>query len=81
MLENESKPENEKIHFVASISPQSLASIASKLNFSIDECMGKLTTFFKQLGFAEVFDTNLARSLSLIEMQEEFIKRFVCLLF
>eukprot|EP00111_Clytia_hemisphaerica_P007584 TCONS_00022025-protein len=76
MSENEAKPESEKVHFVASISPQSLASIASKFDFTMDECMGKLTTFFKQLGFVEVFHTNLARSLSLIEMQEEFIKRY-----
>jgi len=60
---------------IASISPQSLASIAAKLMLRMDDCMSKLVTFFKDLGFDFVFDTNLARNISLLEMQEEFVKR------
>ena len=75
--DNQSRKPDEKLTTIASISPQSLASIAAKLMLSMEECMAKLVTFFKNLGFDYVFDTNLARTISLLEMQEEFVQRYL----
>jgi len=61
---------------IVSISPQSLASIALKFSLGLTECLQKLSTFFKSIGCAHVFDTNIARSCSLLTMQEEFIERY-----
>lgn len=60
---------------VVSISPQSIASLAAKFSLQMTECFMKLNTFFKQLGCHYVFDTNLARNFSLLEMQKEFQER------
>ncbi|CAH2307409.1 cytosolic Fe-S cluster assembly factor NARFL [Pelobates cultripes] len=61
---------------VVSLSPQSRASLAAKFNLSITDTAKKLTSFFKQIGVHHVFDTTFARNFSLLESQQEFIKRF-----
>ena len=60
---------------VASISPQSLASIAAKFSMEMEECITRLVSFFKVISFHYVFDTDLARNIGLIEMEEEFVNR------
>lgn len=65
---------------VASFSQQPLASLAAKYHLSMDQCAGKLVTFLKDIGFDYVFDSNIAQGLSLLEMQNEFLKRLVFLM-
>eukprot|EP00053_Salpingoeca_punica_P003240 m.42009 g.42009 ORF g.42009 m.42009 type:complete len:481 (-) comp12062_c0_seq2:200-1642(-) len=60
---------------VMSVSPQSRASLAAKYNMTAGEVAGKLSTFLRSLGADLVFDTNVARSLSLLESQVEFVQR------
>ena len=67
-------PTEQKI-VVISISPQSLASIAAKYELSMNQAMMKMTTFFKSIGCSYVFDTNFARSFSLIQIAKEFVER------
>lgn len=76
LAENELCNEDTKRLLVASISPQSLASIAAKFGMNMEECTSRLVTFFKGIGIHYVFDTNLARNIALIEMEEEFVNRF-----
>lgn len=61
---------------VVSLSPQAVLSIAAKFTLSPDACAQKLAGYFKQLGVNYVFDTNFARSLSLLEASREFIERY-----
>ncbi|KAK3782930.1 hypothetical protein RRG08_016309 [Elysia crispata] len=61
---------------VVSISPQARASLAAAFKLSIVATAHKLTAFFKRLGVHHVFDTNLARSFSLIETCHEFVRRY-----
>ena len=58
-----------------SLSPQSIVSIANKYDVTVSNAYAKLTTFFKDLGCDYVYDTNLARSVSLLEIQKEFVER------
>ena len=76
MGENISKGPEERLVMVASISPQSLASVSAKFDLNMDECVGKLVTLLKDIGFDYIFDMNLAHGLSLLETQQEFLKRF-----
>lgn len=76
LAENELCNEDTKKLLVASISPQSLASIAAKFGMNMEDCASRLVTFFKGIGIHYVFDTNLARNIALIEMEEEFVNRF-----
>ena len=75
LLDNESAEDGDKKVVVISISPQSLSSIAARFSLSMDECLKKLTRFFKDIGCNYVFDTNMARNFSLMETQKEFIER------
>lgn len=61
---------------VVSISPQARASLAAAFKISVTSAALKLTAFFKHLGVHHVFDTNLARSFSLVETCHEFIRRY-----
>ena len=81
IAENTAKGLEKRSLMIASISQQSLASVSAKFHLSMDHCVGKLVTFFKNIGFDYVFDTNLANGLSLLETQNEFLKRFYLLFF
>ncbi|GAA5985130.1 hypothetical protein JCM10908_002534 [Rhodotorula pacifica] len=61
---------------IASISPQSVASLAALYDLSLDETMRGLRRFFRQtLGFRLVFDTTFPRALSLLESRAELHER------
>ena len=65
----------EKIVMVT-ISPQSCASVAVKFNRSSEECLRKLSGFFKaRFGARKVFSSNEARAASLGRYANEFMKR------
>ncbi|XP_020136972.1 cytosolic iron-sulfur assembly component 3 [Microcebus murinus] len=61
---------------VVSVSPQSRASLAARLQLSPTDTARKLTSFFKRLGVHLVFDTAFSRNFSLLESQREFVRRF-----
>jgi iron only hydrogenase large subunit-like protein len=62
---------------IVSLSPQSLASIATYYNLSMAECYQKLNTFFvTKLGVNYVFDTSFSRDLALLEQAEEFVQKY-----
>jgi cytosolic iron-sulfur assembly component 3 len=62
---------------VVSLSPQSRASIAAYYNLSMSSVYLKLHTFFTSiLPFDAVFDTNIAREISLVESAREFQTRW-----
>ncbi|XP_066984193.1 cytosolic Fe-S cluster assembly factor narfl isoform X2 [Macrobrachium rosenbergii] len=61
---------------VVSLSPQATLSVAAKFSLSPDECTQKLAGYFKKLGASYVFDTNFARSFSLLEAAKEFLERY-----
>jgi iron only hydrogenase large subunit-like protein len=70
-------PPQSRARFVASLSPQSRASIAAYCNISMQSAYLKLHTFFTQvLPFEAVFDTNLGREISLVEGVREFQSRW-----
>ena len=62
---------------IVSISPQSLASLSSPLQSSVDlvKMMRRLSSKLKSIGFDYVFDVTFARHLSLIEMSNEFKRK------
>ncbi|GAA5988930.1 hypothetical protein JCM11641_002918 [Rhodosporidiobolus odoratus] len=61
---------------IASISPQSVASLAALYDLSLSETMRGLRRFFKEhLGFRLVFDTTFPRALSLLETRLEHLER------
>ncbi|KAK4050679.1 Cytosolic Fe-S cluster assembly factor nar1 [Microbotryomycetes sp. JL201] len=61
---------------ILSIAPQSVASLATLHNLSLEETMRGLRLFFKrELGFRLVFDTTFAREVSLDENRREFLER------
>ncbi|KAM0791780.1 hypothetical protein ACM66B_004043 [Microbotryomycetes sp. NB124-2] len=61
---------------ILSIAPQSVASLATLHNLSLDDTMRGLRLFFKrELGFKLVFDTTFAREVSLDENRREFLER------
>lgn len=62
--------------FILTISPQSVTSIAVAYNLSVEIAALKLSTLFRQLGVAYVFDSSFARSFSLIETAKEFVQRY-----
>ena len=70
-------PPHSRSRFVASLSPQSRASVAAYYNISMQSAYLKLHTFFTQiLPFEAVFDTNLGREISLVEGAREFQSRW-----
>ncbi|XP_027223103.2 cytosolic Fe-S cluster assembly factor narfl [Penaeus vannamei] len=76
LAENSNLGEEERRTVVVSLSPQSVLSLAAKFGLNADDCAQKLTGYLKGLGVHHVFDTNFARSLSLLEAQKEFIERY-----
>ncbi|QSL65980.1 hypothetical protein MERGE_003117 [Pneumocystis wakefieldiae] len=69
--------ENEQKILIASISPQSRASIAAAFNLSIKSTHARLTYFFtKILPFSHFIDTNFGREIALNELSNEFIRRY-----
>ncbi|GAA5935677.1 iron-sulfur cluster assembly protein NAR1 [Sporobolomyces koalae] len=61
---------------IASISPQSVASLAALYDLSLLEAMTGLRRFFKEhLGFRLAFDTTFPRALSLLESRLELAER------
>ncbi|KAL2766652.1 cytosolic iron-sulfur assembly component 3 isoform 2, partial [Daubentonia madagascariensis] len=61
---------------VVSVSPQSRASLAARLQLNPTDTARKLTSFFKKIGVHFVFDTTFSRNFSLLESQQEFVQRF-----
>lgn len=59
---------------VVSVSPQSRTAIAARYNISSYEAMLRITQFLKNLGVDYVFDTVLARDISLYECSREFVE-------
>ncbi|KAK8397886.1 hypothetical protein O3P69_004587 [Scylla paramamosain] len=76
LAENNSREISEKMTIIVSLSPQAILSIAAKYSLGADECAQKLASYFKRLGAHYIFDTNFARSLSLLEAEREFLKRY-----
>ncbi|ORY83236.1 iron hydrogenase, partial [Protomyces lactucae-debilis] len=60
---------------VASISPQSIASIAASFNLPRTTTFRKLKTLLKSLGFTHVVSTNPGREVSLHHASQEFLRR------
>ncbi len=61
---------------VVAISPQSTASIASKLQLSFSETFLKISAILKGLGVDYVVDTSSTGDIALIEAREEFLHRY-----
>ncbi|NXU25178.1 NARFL factor, partial [Thalassarche chlororhynchos] len=75
---NKVAPSEQKL-VVVSVSPQSRASLAARCKMGVLETAKKLTAFLKSLGKCGVhyvFDTTFSRNFSLLESQQEFVKRF-----
>ncbi|NXD82253.1 NARFL factor, partial [Halcyon senegalensis] len=68
-------PSEQKL-VVVSVSPQSRASLAARCKMGVLETAKTLTMFLKSLGVHYVFDTTFSRNFSLLESQQEFLKRF-----
>jgi len=69
--------EEERMVFVASCSPQALASIAVEYELSHEQALYALTNYFKKkYNFSYVLNTNFARQISLLESSNEFIERY-----
>ncbi|KFQ80687.1 Cytosolic Fe-S cluster assembly factor NARFL, partial [Phoenicopterus ruber ruber] len=66
-------PSDQKL-VVVSVSPQSRASLAARCKMGVLETAKKLTAFLKSVHY--VFDTTFSRNFSLLESQQEFVKRF-----
>jgi iron only hydrogenase large subunit-like protein len=63
-------------HLIASISPQSLASLSSRYRGSPKKMLERLEEYLRtRLGFDEVMDTTFARHLSLEEQAQEYQER------
>ncbi|NXH56445.1 NARFL factor, partial [Rhabdornis inornatus] len=63
---------------VVSVSPQSRASLATRYKLGLLETAQRLSSFLKALGKCVhyVFDTTFSRNFSLLESQQEFVRRF-----
>ncbi|XP_071300976.1 cytosolic iron-sulfur assembly component 3 isoform X3 [Agelaius tricolor] len=73
---NKAAAAHEQKLVVVSVSPQSRASLAARCKLGLLETAQKLTTFLKGLGVHHVFDTTFSRNFSLLESQQEFVRRF-----
>ncbi|XP_032856251.2 cytosolic iron-sulfur assembly component 3 [Tyto alba] len=73
---NKTATPSERKLVVVSVSPQSRASLAARCKMDVLETAKKLTAFLKSLGVHYVFDTTFSRNFSLLESQQEFVKRF-----
>uniref|UniRef100_A0A7S1PFX3 Iron hydrogenase large subunit C-terminal domain-containing protein n=1 Tax=Percolomonas cosmopolitus TaxID=63605 RepID=A0A7S1PFX3_9EUKA len=62
--------------WILTLSSQSRASLASKYGLNMEQVFGKIMTALKNvIGFDYVFDANWARNFTLLEIQDEFLKR------
>ncbi|XP_006886183.1 PREDICTED: nuclear prelamin A recognition factor isoform X1 [Elephantulus edwardii] len=59
-----------------SVCPQSLPYFAAKFNLSVTDASRRLCGFLKSLGVHYVFDTTIAADFSVLESQQEFVRRF-----
>jgi iron only hydrogenase large subunit-like protein len=62
---------------VVTLSPQSVASIASFVKIPTYLVFLKLAAFLKSLGVRYVFDASAGGDIALLEAREEFITRYV----
>ncbi|KAM7007196.1 cytosolic iron-sulfur assembly component 3 [Passerculus sandwichensis] len=78
LAQNKAAAAHEQKLVVVSVSPQSRASLAARCRLGLLETAQKLTTFLKGLGKCvhHVFDTTFSRNFSLLESQQEFVRRF-----
>uniref|UniRef100_A0A8D2M907 Iron hydrogenase small subunit domain-containing protein n=1 Tax=Zonotrichia albicollis TaxID=44394 RepID=A0A8D2M907_ZONAL len=76
LAQNKAAAAHEQKLVVVSVSPQSRASLAARCKLGLLETAQKLTTFLKGLGVHHVFDTTFSRNFSLLESQQEFVRRF-----
>ena len=70
-----SKLQQADVTVIASLSPQSRASLAKALGLSPIELQERLVHFLKSLGVSQVFDTTCTRDFSLMESAAEFCAR------
>eukprot|EP01083_Nonionella_stella_P206901 752136_1 len=62
---------------IVTISPQSCVSLAHRFGMSQTQMLQKLTTYFKRFKQVKhVFDSTFALNLSLLEAQEEFVRKY-----
>ncbi|XP_062359241.1 cytosolic iron-sulfur assembly component 3 isoform X3 [Cinclus cinclus] len=73
---NKAAAAHEQKLVVVSVSPQSRASLAARCKLGLLETAQKLARFLKSLGVHYVFDTTFSRNFSLLESQQEFVRRF-----
>ncbi|XP_006886184.1 PREDICTED: nuclear prelamin A recognition factor isoform X2 [Elephantulus edwardii] len=75
--EKEEKCDTSKHKVLAvSVCPQSLPYFAAKFNLSVTDASRRLCGFLKSLGVHYVFDTTIAADFSVLESQQEFVRRF-----
>lgn len=61
---------------VFTVSQQPILSLAKRYKLDVEECVARLSGYFKKLGADFVVDTRIADELSLIESRDEFVQRF-----
>ncbi|NXO69429.1 NARFL factor, partial [Phainopepla nitens] len=71
---NKAAAAHEQKLVVVSVSPQSRASLAVRCKLGLQDTAQRLTRFFKSVHY--VFDTTFSRNFSLLESQQEFVRRF-----
>ncbi|KAM7038854.1 cytosolic iron-sulfur assembly component 3 [Acridotheres tristis] len=68
-------PQEQRL-LVVSVSPQSRASLAAASRLGLLDTAQRLSSFLRNLGVHYVFDTTFSRNFSLLESQQEFVRRF-----
>eukprot|EP00892_Ulva_mutabilis_P006092 jgi/Ulvmu1/3855/UM018_0074.1 len=71
-----SKLQDPSVTVVASVSHQSIASLAAKYNVPMHTCAQRLAGFLKGLGVSTVLSIQTARSLALAETASDLVHRF-----
>ncbi len=61
---------------VVSLQVQPLVSLANKLGLSVQDTLGKLTRYFRNLGADAVYDLKLAEDITLLEQEREFLEAY-----
>lgn len=74
--ENKQLSEESAKLIIVSISIQPVISLATLYNLTVNDCAGKLITYFRNLGAHLVVDMAIAEDFALLENQREFIHRF-----
>ena len=62
-------------HIIVTLSPQTVASIADTVNFSLFDTFQVISTALKHLGIQYVFDACAGGDVSLVESGHEFLQR------